>query len=142
MHNDSSHEPDVDLGYEVQETLTPSVAFKFFASLVVMVVVTMIIVWGLEKYLVKEAGTVLDPALVQSVSRRETGAAFIQNDPEGEKKSLLRRQQSQINQYGWVDEEKGRAQIPIRRAIEILGEKGMQPTPPAQTNDGGAIVKP
>ncbi len=142
MHNDSSHEPDVELGYEVQETLTPKVAVKFFVGIFVIVIASMIVVWILEMFLVKQAGTVLDPSMVQPVSRREMGAAFIQNNPELEKENLVKRQQSEINKYGWVDEAKGKAQIPIDRAIEILGEKGMPETNANPTGNGGAIANP
>lgn len=142
MHNDSTHEPDVEMGYEVQETLTPQVAVRFFLGIVIMVVVAMIVVWGLERFLVKQSGTVLDPKMVQTVTRRELDAAFIQNDPDGEKKSLVKRQQAEINRYGWVDEAKGRAQIPVDKAIEILGERGMPVAGPPQTSDGGAVANP
>jgi hypothetical protein len=30
-----------------------------------------------------------------------------------------------LNSYGWVDQEKGIARIPIEDAIQILGQKGL-----------------
>jgi hypothetical protein len=34
-------------------------------------------------------------------------------------------QESQLNSYGWVDEKAGVAHIPIKRAMELLAQRGV-----------------
>jgi hypothetical protein len=45
---------------------------------------------------------------------------------------LKRAEDEQLSTYGWVDQEKGVARIPIDRAIDEVAEKGLGATPPAE----------
>src|ERR1044071_7720106 len=46
-------------------------------------------------------------------------------DPGGDLSSLRASEKALLNNYGWVDKEKGIARIPIDDAISILADKGL-----------------
>jgi hypothetical protein len=54
----------------------------------------------------------------------------LQPRPSEELAGLREHEQRQLNNYGWVDRDKGVAHIPIARAIEILANTGL-PAPAA-----------
>lgn len=76
-----------------------------------------------------------DPAHGDSVTKdfKENSAPMLENDERGQFKDFLLNQEDQLNSYGWVDQQTGVAHIPIRRAMDLIVERGL-PVRPA----GGA----
>ena len=46
-------------------------------------------------------------------------------DPQQDLEQLRRKQQELLNSYGWVDRDAGVVRIPIERAMDLVGEKGL-----------------
>ncbi len=67
---------------------------------------------------------------------RTPDAPNLQIAPRQDLQSYLATQQAALEGYGWVDEEAGVARIPIRRAMELLVERGL-PVEPRETEPAG-----
>ncbi len=59
----------------------------------------------------------------------------LQNSPPQDLKTLLARENWELHHYYWIDKSKGKAAIPIERAMQIIAERGIPPekTPPNPT---------
>jgi hypothetical protein len=72
---------------------------------------------------------------------RQAPEPRLQGEPFGDWLALRGRQESLLTSYGWVDEDKGVARIPIDRAMKMVLERGLparaagvdaaSPAPPA-----------
>ena len=58
----------------------------------------------------------------------------LQVAPQEELLQLRSTQQARLDSYGWIDEERGIAHIPIEQAMQIIAEQGLP--------DSGVIVQP
>jgi cytochrome c2 len=58
----------------------------------------------------------------------------LQAAPQDELQQLRSTQQARLNSYGWVDEERGLAHIPIEQAMRIVAKQGLP--------EAGVIVQP
>jgi hypothetical protein len=64
----------------------------------------------------------------------------LQSVPPRDMDQLRTQDRKALTEYGWVDQANGVAHIPVDRAIAILAEKGLPPTPPgAATAPGGTV---
>lgn len=75
-----------------------------------------------------------------SVSRtfKENGAPMLEHDERGQFKDYIMQQETQLNSYGWVNEEAGVAHIPIQQAMDLIVQRGL---PVAQQNADQASTK-
>ncbi len=53
----------------------------------------------------------------------------LQADPEREMGKFRGREDAILNSYGWVDRGAGIARIPIERAMDLIVQRGLSPTP-------------
>ncbi len=68
----------------------------------------------------------------QEIQRRETPPApHLSADPGQQLESLRSEEDARLNHYGWADEQKKQARIPIERAMELIVERGL-PAPPTR----------
>jgi len=85
-----------------------------------------------------------DPQLQTDL--RTPAAPYLQVAPRQDLESHRATQQAALESYGWVDEEAGAARIPIRRAMELLAERGLPVEPreaePAGLGPGGSTASP
>ena len=126
--------PDHD-GYEHQD-LGPTGVFYFMAGLVVFTIIIYVIVFGMYRFL-NSYETAHQPAMspmvgppadTRAVTHEET-----QNFPqprleENERTQLqqvIEDQDRKLATYNWVDKDKGTAQIPIDRAMDLIVERGL-----------------
>lgn len=56
-------------------------------------------------------------------------APRLQVDPGADLRALRAREHAQLSTYGWTDQAKGIAHIPIERAIELMAERGLSGWP-------------
>ena len=54
-------------------------------------------------------------------------APRLQESPRRDLKAMRAREDWDLNHYAWIDQSKGRAAIPIERAIEIIAARGIAP---------------
>ena len=98
----------------------------FASSLVILGIVVELILGGVIKGLYRESKSVHELAAPRlQDGSAEYPAPRLQANPAGEFTSFKEQELARLNGYGWVDEKKGIAHIPIDRAIEILAVKGL-----------------
>jgi hypothetical protein len=63
---------------------------------------------------------------------RLQGVPGHETDPQADMRQKVEADTAANNTYGWVDKDKGIAQIPVADAMKIIAEKGAVPAAPAQ----------
>src|SRR5208337_950836 len=132
----SGHETE----YEHEDLSTRS-AFAFMIGLAIVGVVIYFIIAGmytfLDKYersqmaaaspLVTSKGAMSRVVTQEDMDKafKDNGAPTLEVDERGQFRDFLINQENQLNSYGWVDENAGVAHIPIRRAMELIVERGL-----------------
>ncbi len=120
---------------------------RFSVFVLGLMVVAMALIWGVTSFLKKELPK-QDPAPPPLEAARETPLPpepRLQAAPPKDMQEFRTRENAVLNGYAWVDKEKGKAQIPIDRAIDIAVEKGLPvrygptpaETPGVRGKDGG-----
>jgi len=145
VHNNGNHGHG---DYEREDFSTATVVGSLI-GLVVMCVVSFVIVVGMYKYLEKtqmehaasspmvpmkadtrhmtpaidkngQADMAADPMEVQAFPKPR-----LQRDDVEEMHDQLYSEESQLQSYGWVDQDAGQARIPVSRAMELIAERGL-----------------
>jgi hypothetical protein len=145
VHNNGNHGHG---DYEREDFSTATVVGSLI-GLVVMCVVSFVIVVGMYKYLEKtqmehaasspmvpmkadtrhmtpakdkngQADMAADPMEVQAFPKPR-----LQRDDVEEMHDQLYGEESQLQSYGWVDQDAGQARIPVSRAMELIAERGL-----------------
>jgi hypothetical protein len=147
MHDDQKQKVSTGQpGYEVQEVLTLRGVLLFMIPLAAVVVLALVVSHWLESLWVaqteKETATVSIPVTGSQLP----APPRLQGDPEKDMEVMRNQERTQLGDYGWIDQEKGLVRIPISRAIEIIGQRGLphrgdsedEPTPSEleRQNDG------
>ncbi len=147
-------EVDITAGYERSDVRVNGI-LVFLVAMLVFVVVTAVVCYGLGKvlnaHLNKEDGPT--NKWVQTVDIRQLGdmpsspemqnrvAILTQNFPtprlltdDGDQDvaELHEREDLLLDHYSWVDQSKGKVRIPIDRAMELIAQRGL-PVAPAVT---------
>ncbi len=111
---------------------------RFAIFVLGLIAVAMLLIWGVAG-LVKKELPKQDPAPPPLEAARENPlppGPRLQAAPPKDMQEFRARENAVLNGYAWVDKEKGEAQIPIDRAMDIVAEKGLpvkegNPTPAA-----------
>jgi hypothetical protein len=69
---------------------------------------------------------------------KDNGAPMLENDERGQFKDFLLQQEDQLNSYGWVNQQSGVAHIPIKRAMDLVVQRGLPVRPAGQQNGKAA----
>jgi hypothetical protein len=96
----------------------------FASALVALTTAVELILGGVMNGLYTESKSQRSPSLFKE-EPESLPAPRLQDNPAGELAAFKQAELSHLNGYGWVEEEKGIAHIPIARAIEILAERGL-----------------
>jgi len=115
----------------------------FLVALAIAAVLVHVILWGIYKYVVRQA---MPPAATQNPirtsnsemrqARGDPQVAFpaprLQADPIADMNQFRAHEEELLNSYGWVDQANGRVRIPIDEAIGIVAKTGLPTRSPAQ----------
>jgi hypothetical protein len=112
---------------------------RFGIGLALTVMVSMFALWGLFIYYRNRAETALGPvpptAGVGTQAAKLPPAPRLQESPVLDLEDMRAAEDQILDHYGWVDQQKGVVRIPIDRAMDILGQRGLparaQAPPPA-----------
>jgi len=98
----------------------------FVIALIVMAVFVYAVLGLFMNQFVKESNQeqALKPALFAD-DRGQFPSPNNQVAPRVELSEHRRRERAQLDTYGWVDQKKGIARVPIDRALDILAERGL-----------------
>jgi hypothetical protein len=112
----------------VRETsdIRPKYVAYFFAGLILLAVVIHIAMWWmLETFARIDRQSDVVRSRLQVESSRPPDPR-LQVDPVDEYHTDFERQSRLLNEFGWVDQGKGVARIPIDRAMEMVLERGLK----------------
>lgn len=129
---DKSHgAPPTSLGYETRDANTGGV-LNFLVILGIVLVATALISWGMFRYL---SAHNQDAAASPFADTRPLPLGpQLQVTPREDWLKYREAQQRNLENYSWVNREKGIVSVPIEQAMDILVRKGLPvqgPTPPA-----------
>lgn len=124
----------------------------FVAGIVALSVVSYAVMFPVNDRL-KAARAAEDPAkspMPEADVPRPRPRAALQVDPTADMVKFRAEEEKVLSEYAWVDEGAGIARIPVRRALDLVAEKGLPPslraptgasaptpTPPTPALDGG-----
>lgn len=131
-HGHGSHKPHVPFDSEI--SVSGIVWFK--VGLTVLSVGVFVFLWlaynRYQTHLLARSGA--RSPLAEANEPRPRAAIRVQENPLKAMQELSARDTQQLTTYGWVDKQAGVARIPIKRAMEIVAEKGLpSPAPPVET---------
>lgn len=127
-HPDVSHDPR-DLDHRM--------VFLFLGSLAVGVFIVGVILWGIFRLAGKDefvSHQSTNPIMTSNEQLREIGgdpavsfpSPHVQPNPVADLNKFRINEEQRLNSYGWVDPAERRIHIPIKRAIDILGNSWTQ----------------
>lgn len=83
-----------------------------------------------DRLAAREAGHQAPPStLVEPPALRLPPEPRLQEDPVADLARMMAEEQAALDGYGWVDRERGVARIPVRRAMDILVQRGLPVRP-------------
>ncbi|HEX6288781.1 MAG TPA: hypothetical protein VFZ66_06295 [Herpetosiphonaceae bacterium] len=112
---------------------TPAGITMVGIGMLVMLVVTYLIVWGLFSYLsARRAQADQAPPLLATTPQAAQGPR-LQVDPSQDLQQATAAEHELLTTYGWVDRATGVVRIPIDRALEMMAQPGRIPARPDGT---------
>jgi hypothetical protein len=112
----------------------------FGIGLLISCIVVVFAMWALFDFLTKRENSKNPPVPASLVRERPTlpPEPRLQAEPKIELKEMRADEDAILNNYGWVDPNKGIVRIPIDQAIDIVAQKGLpsQPSPVGAESDG------
>ena len=135
---------DGRFGEKFDDEISSKSVVQISVGIVVLCVVSIVICIGMLRYLESSASERFDlppSALAGANERWVPQGPLLQADPEGELEVMLHGMNEHLDSYGWVDEGRGVAHIPIDKAIELVAA-GHSPRPlnAAEVSGEGAVV--
>lgn len=116
--------PSKATGHELSD-LSPKNIAMFGVSLVGMILIVLWVCYELfQHYSTVSMKTEVPPSPL-SYTREPTPEPHLLVVPGQELKTMRAAEDSMLNSYAWVDREKGVVRIPIKRAIDVLAQRGL-----------------
>jgi hypothetical protein len=124
-----SHSPDIDdpeVVHEESDVNVSAILRYGLALLVAAVVIHVLLFWlvGAYERQYHRAQTEVYP-MASDQQDRLPPEPRLQDNPQGDLRSLRSRQDTRLHEYGWVNKEAGIARIPIEEAMRIVVQKGL-----------------
>ncbi len=123
--------------------------FAFIISVVVIGVLVYYVIWGIFHFLDaydRKNQKPMSPMVQVEQDTRETDLAKthekiqqqfpeprLEDNERTELNDFRYSEEERLNSSGWVDQSAGVAHIPITRAMELIAQRGLPPTPQAGT---------
>jgi hypothetical protein len=115
---------DLPAGHELSDLRPGYVAF-FGIGLFVVLVISVAIASLIIHYKTVQHARRDTPIPRLAGEREAMPDRRLQIDAPNELRQLRAAEETALNSYGWVDKDAGIAKIPVKRAMEILAEKGL-----------------
>ncbi|HZT69436.1 MAG TPA: hypothetical protein VFC10_06775 [Terriglobia bacterium] len=110
------------------EGINATAVFLTGVGVLVVMWVVVVLIMPLFSYFKAERG--IGP-IVNEMPARVPPEPRIQSDPRGDLHEFRARELSALQNYAWVDRKNNVISIPIDRAIQLLAQRGVPPSPPA-----------
>jgi hypothetical protein len=130
-----NHDPILPESHHEVSDVSPKPIFFFAMGLVVLILLTLISMKGLFNLLDQDADR-SDPQLSGVASERPKLPPLprLETDPVAARKQYFQNEKMLIESYGWVDQKQGIVRVPIKRAMELLVERGFPVRAEAKVN--------
>jgi hypothetical protein len=134
MSDGRGHGPSGPPPGGIDDELNYRAIWKFTIFIAAVTLVAIVLMWGLSSALKKDIAERQPPPPVLAGARTQPlpPAPRLEENPPKDLAELRARENAVLESYAWVDKQKGTAQIPVDRAIDILSERGL-PVPPTAT---------
>jgi hypothetical protein len=127
MADEHGHNPDPATPQGFDAELDYKSIVRFAIGLVVVALVILALMWGMGNWF-KKAEEARDPApspLAEARTDPIPPGPRLQTTPPRDLDELRAQDRAALTTYGWVDQSKGVARIPVDRAMSILVERGL-----------------
>ena len=100
---------------------------RFVLGLVVGIIAALLLMWFLfDRFAVREARRSPQPeTMAASNPQKEPPEPRLQPTPVMDLKEFRAGEEAILNDYGWVNPEKGIVRIPVERALELVAKEGL-----------------
>jgi len=108
---------------------------KFGLSMSALIIVFLFGLWGMFEYLknrVTELGLPASPSAMVNAQKLPPEPR-LQAHPAQDMRDMRAAEEKIMQQYGWIDPDKGIVRIPVDRAMELVAQRGL-PTRPQPTD--------
>ncbi|MGH7853185.1 MAG: hypothetical protein ACREP3_07065 [Candidatus Binatia bacterium] len=124
----TSESINAESGHELSD-LSPRNISLFGAGLAVLIIVVLLASYAMMVWLRDGAARRAEPPSPLSTTREPTPGPELLVEPGRAMKAMRQQEEARLKSYGWIDQEKGIAHIPIERAIDMLAEQGLPARP-------------
>jgi hypothetical protein len=108
---------------------------KFGLSMAGLIVIFLVGLWGLFEYLknrVAEMEQPLSPSAMVN-AQKQPPEPRLQRYPARDMRDLRADEGKIMQQYGWIDPDKGIVRIPVQRAMDLIAARGLPAAPAGKT---------
>jgi hypothetical protein len=104
---------------------------KFGIAMASLILVFLFSLLGLFRYFAKRAAEAQPPAPpMGAMAQKLPPEPRLEAHPSLDMKQMRTDEDQLLNQYAWIDPDKGVVRIPVDRAMELILEKGLLPAHP------------
>jgi hypothetical protein len=104
---------------------------KFGIGMAFLIIVFLFSVAGLFRYFAKRATEAQPPVPpMGAMLQKLPPGPRLEAHPSLDMKEMREAEDSKLNQYAWIDPDKGIVQIPVDRAMDLILQKGLLPVRP------------
>lgn len=121
--------------------ISPFQITAFGIGLLIACMIVAVLMWGLFAFLKAREDAKNPPAMpamMQELKTMKPPEPRLQANPRVEIQDLRESETAILENYGWLDPDKGTVRIPIEAAIDMVAKKGLpsKPTVAGTANDG------
>ena len=123
IHNDNVANENPDVNFESQDLNIKALVW-FGVSLLTIIIVAMVLIWGMMTAMNSSRATTGSSALVAPpVPRLQPNPIDKTTSPTEMLHQEMANQEEWLHSYGWIDKEDGMAHMPIDEAMKMTVEK-------------------
>ena len=121
--------------YRPDREINVRVLFRLTLALLVLVAISFVAMWRLSLALYGReiASDPPPPVLIEARAPHLPPGPRLQANPPADMDAYLETARGRLTSYGWTDEGRGMAHIPIGRAMELMIEDGLPESLAAQS---------
>ncbi|MCA1816432.1 MAG: hypothetical protein LC746_08525 [Acidobacteria bacterium] len=124
------------VAYERRDVNARAILWIGVVMIVAAVVIHTAVWWLFDLFDRREAQKGRPPATLVQTQRPAVPEPRLQTDAPADLNAMRETKKSELETYGWIDQQKGVVRIPVERAMEILVQRGLPKTQPnANAND-------
>ncbi len=120
----TSNQVTAEVGHELSDLSPRRISF-FAIGLAALVIIALLLCYGLLAWMIKSEARRAEPPNQFAVLLEPMVQPRLAVEPGRALKALRQQEQTRLNSYGWVDQERGIVHIPIERAMDMLVQKGL-----------------